>query len=149
MPFPLNNKLVPPVWVESGGKYKKLYEDAEVQVSLLQGQLAQSEAALVIAQADLATAQAQIVQDAATISSLQGQVTALTAQVASLNSQITALQAQLDAYKSFGVFFVGPITEVGGGIYVPPSWDNPVVSIDALKASAPIITITTTGGGYP
>jgi multidrug efflux pump subunit AcrA (membrane-fusion protein) len=142
MPFPLDGKTVPPVWVESGGKYKKLYQDAEVQISLLNGQIATLQAQEAALQQQLATAQAQIQQDAATIASLQGQVTAL-------NQQIAALQAQLTAYKSFGTFFWGPVTLVGGGIYIPPAFDNPVINVSVL--TSPLIwgPVTRTGGGYP
>lgn len=143
MPYPLDKKLVPPVWVESGGKYKKMYEDAEVQISLLQGQLAQTQSALATAQADLATAQAQIVQDAATIAALQGQVS-------QLQSQVTALQNQLAAYLIYGTYYWGAVSlHTTGGIYVPPSFND--VTINVSTINSPLIwgPVTRTGGGYP
>lgn len=142
MPFPLDVKTVPPVWVESGGKYKKLYQDAEVQISLLNGQIATLQAQEAALQQQLAAAQAQIQQDAATIASLQGQI-------AQLNSQIASLQQQLAAYSSYGTFFYGPITLVGGGIYVPPAYDNPIINVSTLIAQPIWGPVTRTGGGYP
>ena len=142
MPFPLDNKTVPPVWVESGGKYKKLYQDAEVQISLLNGQIATLQAQEAALQQQLVAAQAQIQQDAATIASLQGQI-------AQLNSQIASLQQQLAAYSSYGTFFWGPITLDGGGIFIPPAFENPIINVTVL--TTPLIwgPVTKTGGAYP
>jgi hypothetical protein len=130
MPYPIDNKVVPPVWVESGGKFKKLYQDAEVQISLLTGQLQQ-------AQADLATAQSQIQQDAQTIATLQVQVTALQAQIAALSDP---------AYQRY---VVARITKTGGGVYIPPSYADPTVNLSSLLGRAVSSQITRTGGGYP
>lgn len=111
-------------------------------ISSLQSQLAAAQASLAQAQAALAVAQAQIAADAITIAALQAQVT-------SLQSQVTALQAQLSAFTLFKTYFVGSVTEVGGGIYVPPSYDNPVIFTDIVKPPQVIIQVTTVGGGYP
>lgn len=111
-------------------------------ISSLQSQLAAAQASLAQTQAALAVAQAQIVTDAATIA-------ALNAQVLSLQGQVAALQAQLSAFTLFKTYFVGSVTEVGGGIYVPPSYDNPVIFTDIVKPPQVIIQVTTIGGGYP
>jgi hypothetical protein len=116
-------------------------EDTE-QITALQAQLASLQAQLAAAQAALAQAQAQIVADAATIASLQ-------AQVLILQGQVVALQAQLSAFTLFKTYFVGSVTEVGGGIYVPPSYDNPVIFTNIVKPPQVLIQVTTIGGGYP
>lgn len=121
----------------------------DAQIALLQAQVTALNSQITSLNSQIAALQAQAAQDAATIASLQGQVTALTAQVASLNSQITALQAQLDAYKLFGVFFIGPITAVGGGIYVPPSFPDETKNISVIIPNAIVTPLTTVGGGYP
>lgn len=111
-------------------------------ISSLQSQLSQAQSDLAQAQSALAVAQAQIVTDAATIASLQAQVT-------SLQGQVTALQAQLSAFTLFKTYFVGSVTEVGGGIYVPPSYDNPVIFTNIVKPPQVLIQVTTIGGGFP
>jgi chromosome segregation ATPase len=115
----------------------------QAQISSLQSQLAAAQASLAQAQAALAVAQAQIVADAQTIATLQAQVTALQAQVA-------ALQAQLAAYTLYETYFAGAVTLVGGGIYVPPAYDNPVINV-SNSIIPPRITkqVTIVGGGYP
>lgn len=107
----------------------------DAQISLLQGQVVQLNS-------QITTLQAQATQDAGTIAALQGQVV-------SLNSQITALQNQLIAYTKYKTYFAGQITLVGGGIYVPPAWDNPVISISRVKPPLMIGQYTTVGGAYP
>lgn len=161
MPFPLDKKTVPPVYVEGsgGGKYKKLYEEAEVQNSLLEGQLQQTQASLAQvqvelqqAQSDLAIAQAQVQQDAATIASLQAQVAGLQSQVASLQQQVADLEAQIASMGSPKptVFFLGEVTLVGGGIELPPSFSDATITVSNAIIPARIMgQITTVGGGYP
>ena len=107
----------------------------DAQIALLQGQVVQLNS-------QITTLQAQATQDAGTIA-------ALTAQVVSLNSQITALQNQLVAYTKYKTYFAGQITLVGGGIYVPPSWDNPVISISRVTMPLKMGQYTRIGGGYP
>lgn len=112
-------------------------------ISSLQSQLAAAQASLAQAQSALTAAQAQIAADAITIAALQSQVTALQAQVASL-------QAQLAAYTMYETYFSGDVTIVGGGIYVPPAYDNPVINV-SNSIIPPRITkqVTIVGGGYP
>lgn len=122
----------------------------DAQIALLQGQVTQLNSQITALNSQIAALQAQAAQDAATIASLQGQVTALTAQVASLNSQITALQNQLAAYSKYETYFLGDITLVGGGIYVPPSFDNPVITVsNVIIPPRKMGQYTTVGGGYP
>jgi hypothetical protein len=113
-------------------------------ISSLQTQLAQAQADLAQAQAALSAAQAQIAADAITIAALQAQVASLTAQVASLQAQIAALQNPL-----FERYIMATITEVGGGIYVPPSYNDETISVFSIIPKTIIKTITTVGGGYP
>lgn len=107
----------------------------DAQIALLQGQVNSLNS-------QIATLQSEAVQDAATIASLQGQVT-------TLNQQIAALQAQVATYKGFGQFYFGPITTVGGGIDVPPSFDDVTVNLASLKPTFFIGPVSTIGGGYP
>lgn len=121
----------------------------DAQIALLQAQVASLNSQITSLNGQIAALQAQVAADAQTIATLQGQVTALTAQVASLNAQISSLQQQLAAYKSYGTFFYGPITLVGGGIYIPPSYDNPVITVNLVKTPLRMGQYTTVGGGYP
>ena len=122
----------------------------DAQIALLQAQVSQLNSQITSLNSQIAALQAQGAQDAATIASLQGQVTALTAQVAQLNSQITALQNQLAAYTTYKTYFAGQITLVGGGIYVPPSFDNPVITVsNTIMPPRKMGQYTRTGGGYP
>jgi prefoldin subunit 5 len=122
----------------------------DAQIALLQAQVASLNSQITSLNGQIAALQAQVAADAQTIATLQGQVNALTAQVASLNAQITSLQQQLAAYKSFGKFFYGNLTLVGGGIYVPPAYDNPVITVSNLIIPPRRIgQYTTIGGGYP
>jgi polyhydroxyalkanoate synthesis regulator phasin len=125
-------------------------EDTE-QITALQAQLASLQAQLAAAQAALAQAQAQIVADAATIASLQAQVLSLQGQVATLQGQVAVLQAQIAALSSplYGRFIFASVVEVGGGIYVPPTYDDPIISVTKVHTKEIIKSITTTGGGYP
>lgn len=118
-------------------------EDTE-QITVLQAQLASLQAQLAAAQAALAQAQAQIVADAATIASLQAQVLSLQGQVAALQAQIAALSSPL-----YSRFIFASVVEVGGGIYVPPSYDDPIISVTKVHTKEIIKSVTTTGGGYP
>lgn len=121
----------------------------DAQIALLQAQVAALNLQIASLNSQIAALQAQAAADAQTIATLQGQVTALTAQVASLNAQIASLQQQLAAYSSYGTFFYGPVSLVGGGIYIPPAFDNPVINVSVL--TSPLIwgPVTRTGGGYP
>lgn len=118
-------------------------EDTE-QITALQVQLASLQAQLAAAQGELAQAQAQIVADAATIASLQAQVLSLQGQVATLQGQIAALSSPL-----YGRFIFASVVQVGGGIYVPPTYDDPIISVTKVHTKEIIKSITTTGGGYP
>lgn len=130
--------------------------------------LASLQAQLAQAQASLAAAQAQNAADAQTIAGLQAQVTALQAQVAALQAQaaidaqtIASLQAQVTALQNYinslgldkMAYFkvLTSYSEVGGGIYVPPSYNDvtvnytPVLKLEIKTLS----TYSTLGGGYP
>ena len=116
-------------------------------------------------QAQVTSLQAQAAVDAATIASLQGQITNLQGQVANLQAQVAAdaitiaglqaqvanLQAQVDALSNplYKRFVVATISLIDGGVYVPPIYDNPVISVFRITPVRRIFTITTTGGGYP
>jgi len=120
----------------------------------LQVQLSQAQADLAQAQADLAIAQAQNAADTQTIATLQGQVTSLQAQVTSLQAQVTQLQSYingmgLDKLAYFKI--LRSYSEVGGGIYVPPSYDDATVNYgDVFELQIKSLrTYSTTGGGYP
>ena len=113
-------------------------------INSLQAQLSQAQSDLAQAQASLAIAQAQIAADAVTIANLQGQVASLQAQVASLQAQVTTLSNPL-----YSRFIIASIIEVGGGIYVPPSYDDPIISLTKVNTYETAKSITTTGGGYP
>jgi len=114
-----------------------------VQLSSLQFQLDEAIADLAQAQSALAAAQAQIAADAVTIANLQSQVT-------SLQAQVTALQNQLAAYLKYQTYFAGQVTLVGGGIYVPPSYNNPVILVsNAIIPPRKMGQYTTVGGSFP
>jgi len=137
---------------------------AQAQVVTLTGQLATANATVQTLTADLATANAQIVVDTASIASLTSQlatanatIAALNGQITTLNGQIATLTAQRDAalaalYAPFYVrSFVGTITIIDGGIYVPPSYNDVTVSLTGNMPynNFKLYTITTVGGGYP
>lgn len=130
--------------------------------------LASLQAQLAQAQAALAAAQAQNAADAQTIATLQAQVTSLQAQVAALQAQavidaatIASLQAQVTSLQNYinglgldklALFkTLTSYSEVGGGIYVPPSYNDVTVNYAAVvKMTINTLTsYTTTGGGYP
>jgi len=121
----------------------------DAQIVLLQAQVVQLTSQITTLNSQITALQVQAAVDAATIAQLQGQVTALTAQVATLNNQITALQNQLIAYTKYKTYFAGQITLVGGGIYVPPAWDNPIISISRVTMPLKMGQYTTVGGAYP
>ena len=137
---------------------------AQAQVVTLTGQLATANATVQTLTADLATANAQIVVDTALIASLTSQLAAANATIATLNGQITTLNAtivtltaQRDTalaalYAPFYVrSFVGTVTIIDGGIYVPPSYSDVTVTLNGYIPynQNKIFTITTVGGGYP
>jgi hypothetical protein len=143
-PFRTNN-LPKLVTTTSTGKVVDLTDYG--LVTSLQSQLTQAQSDLAIAQASLAQAQAQIVVDATTISSLQSQVTSLQSEVIALQNQINNLG--LDKIVQFKI--IGSYSELGGGIYVPPSYDNLTVNytpVFQLKIKT-VPTYSTVGGGYP
>jgi len=113
----------------------------------LQAQLSQAQADLAQAQAALAIAQAQNTADAQTIAALQAQVTSLQAQVAQLQGYINGLG--LDKLAYFKI--LRSYSEVGGGIYVPPSYNDVAVNYTSTVRLAikTVPTYSTTGGGYP
>jgi len=113
-------------------------------ISSLQAQLLQAQADLATAQASLAAAQAQNAADAITIANLQRQVTSLQAQIVTLQNQIAALSNPL--YLRYPM---ASITEVGGGIFVPPYYENEIISVGSIIPKRLIASITTVGGGYP
>lgn len=128
----------------------RISDDASsAKLTALKSQLSYVQGQLETAQTALAQAQAQIVADAVTIASLQSQVLSLQGQVTSLQAQVTALQAQLSAFTLFKTYFVGSVTEVGGGIYVPPSYDNPVIFTDSIISPQIIKQVVVSSGGYP
>lgn len=133
---------------------------AQAQVVTLTGQLVTANASIQTLTTDLATANAQIVVDTALIASLTAQLAAANATVAALNSQITTLNAQIVALNAViasltGPFYVrsylGPITIIDGGIYVPPTFDDVTITLtNTMIIPAKLIaTVTTTVGGYP
>ena len=133
---------------------------AQAQVVTLTGQLATANASVQTLTADLATANAQIVVDTASIASLTAQLAAANATVAALNGQITTLNAQIVALNATiasltGPFyvrsFIGTVTTVGGGIYVPPSYNDATVTLNGFVPynNIKLFTITKTAGGYP
>ena len=132
---------------------------AQAQVVALTGQLATANATVQTLTADLATANAQITVDTALIASLTAQLAAANATIAALNGQITTLNAQIVALNAIiasltGPFYVrsyvGTITADGGGIYVPPSYNDVTVTLNGyMPYNNKLFTITTVGGGYP
>ena len=133
---------------------------AQAQVVTLTGQLAVANADVQSLTADLATANAQITVDTALIASLTAQLAAANATIATLNGQITTLNAQIVTLNAViasltGPFyvrsFVGTITTVGGGVYIPPSYSDVTVSLNGFiqYKNIKLFTITTTAGGFP
>jgi len=137
---------------------------AQAQVASLTAQLATANASIATLTADLATANATIAARDATITSLNSQLTTANNTISTLNGQITTLNAQivtLTAQRDAAIAaltapyyirsFLGPVTIIDGGIYVPPSYNDVTVSLSGyIPYSAKIIfSITTTGGGYP
>jgi hypothetical protein len=133
---------------------------AQAQVVTLTGQLVTANASIQTLTTDLATANAQIVVDTALIASLTAQLAAANATIAALNSQITTLNAQIVALNAViasltGPFyvrsFVGTITTVGGGVYIPPSYSDVTVTLSGYIPynTNRIFNITTVGGGFP
>ena len=116
-------------------------------IASLQAQLSQAQADLAQAQAELAIAQAQNAADAQTIATLQGQVTSLQAQVTQLQNYINNLGLDKLAYFRM----LPSYSEVGGGIYVPPSYNDVTVNYTSTVQLAikTVPTYSTTGGGYP
>jgi len=116
-------------------------------IANLQAQLAQAQSDLAQAQSALAAAQAQNVADAATIAALNAQVISLQAQVVALQNYINGLG--LDKIAQFKM--IKSYVESGGGIYVPPSYDNPTVNYTPVfqLTIKTIPTYSTVGGGYP
>ena len=83
--------------------------------------------------------QAQAVIDAATIVSLNAQIVSLQSQVASLSGR-------------YPVLFYTNITTIDDNFYVPPSFENLIISITNAWKLPPVpayTNITTVGGGYP
>lgn len=124
----------------------QVLEDTE-QITALQAQLASLQAQLAAAQGALAQAQAQIVADAVTIASLQAQVASLQAQVVALQNQINNLG--LDKIAQFKI--IGSYSELGGSIYVPPSYENLIVNYTPIfKWQVKTLSLyTTIGGAFP
>lgn len=133
---------------------------AQAQVVTLTGQLATANATVQSLTADLATANAQIVVDTALIASLTSQLASANATIATLNGQITTLNAQIVALNAtiasltgpyYVRSFIGTITTVGGGIYVPPSYSDVTVTLNGFVPynNIKLFTITTTAGGFP
>lgn len=135
----------------------------QAQVVTLTGQLATANANVQTLTADLATANAQIVVDTALITSLTTQLATANATIATLNSQITTLNAtivtltaQRDAalaalYAPFYIrSFIGTITTIGDGIYIPPSYSDVTVTLSGFIPynDNKLFIITTVGGGY-
>lgn len=108
--------------------------------------LLQAQAQVVTLTADLATANAQIVVDTALISSLTAQLAAANAQIVALNAIIASLTGPFYVRS-----FVGTITTVGGGIYIPPSYSDVTVTLNGYIPynNNKLFTITTVGGGFP
>lgn len=93
-------------------------------------------------EAQIAVLEAEAVVDDATIASLQSQVV-------SLQSQVASLQSQLD--KAFRSVIINVFSTTGGGIYVPPAYDNLTVNYTSMVRLSPYIinTFAKTVGGYP
>jgi len=124
------------------------------QVTALQSQLAVAEAQLAQAQAQVVLLQGQVTQDALTISGLESQLLSAQSQVSVLQAEVTSLEAQIAALQAPNYFrlFLGSVTLVGGGVYVPPSYDAVTVQVTSLSIATrkpKLGSITTLGGGYP
>jgi len=130
----------------------------EAEVASLSAQLTSAQASLTQAQAQvttltgqLAAAQAQAQADASTISGLQSQLSAAQSQVTALTAQVAALQAQVAALQApnYVRVFIGPVVQVGGGIYIPPSYNDVTLTISTAPYKPKLFPVTLTGGGYP
>ena len=93
-------------------------------------------------EAQIAVLEAEALVDDATIVSLN-------AQMGSLQSGVASLQSQLD--KAFRSVIINVFSTTGGGIYVPPAYDNLTVNYTSIIKLPPTIinTFATTGGGSP
>lgn len=127
-----------------------------ITIAALQAQVTSLQNQITSLQAQVTSLQAQAAADAATIASLQGQVATLTAQVTSLQSQVTTLTAQVASLqaqlsKIFKAILIDVYAESGGGIYVPPVYDNLTIDFTSYVRLNPYIinTYASTGGGYP
>ena len=143
-------------------------QSVETQLTTDTTELDALQAQILSLQAQLAVAQAQNAADAQTIAGLQAQVTALQAQVAALQAQaaidaqtIASLQVQVTALQNYinslgldkMAYFkvLTSYSEVGGGIYVPPSYNDVTVNYTpVLKLEIKTLpTYSTLNGGYP
>lgn len=133
--------------VKNGSTTKVVIMTDTTLVSSLEAQLTQAQSDLAQAQSALAVAQAQNVADAATIAALNAQVISLQAQVVALQTYINGLG--LDKIAQFKM--IKSYVQSGGGIYVPPSYDNPVVNYTPVfKLSIKTLpAYTISGGGFP
>ena len=112
-------------------------------------QIAQLEAQIDSLNAQIDSLEAEAVVDEAEVASLQAQVWSLQSQVASLTAGTASLQSQLD--KAFRSVIINVFSTTGGGIYVPPAYDNLTVNYTSIVKLPPTIinTFATTGGGSP
>lgn len=136
---------------------------AQAQVISLTAQLATANASIATLTTQLATANAIIATRDATITSLNSQlatanatITTLNSQITTLNGQIVTLTAQRDAalaalYAPFWTrSFMGTVTTIGDGIYIPPSYSDVTVTLSGFIPynDNKLFIITTVGGGY-
>ena len=152
---PQSGRITPEEGIVSSGTE---VEDLLTQIAALQSQVNQLQAQAAVDAATIASLQGQITNLQGQVASLQAQVAAdaitiagLQAQVVSLQAQVASLQAQVNALSNplYKRFVVATISLIDGGVYVPPIYDNPVISVFRITPIRRIFTITTTGGGYP
>lgn len=143
----LSNSTTTSMVVADSSQVKAL----QAQLTVAQNDLATAQATVLSLSAQLASAQAQVAQDAVTISTLQSQLSSAQSQVTALTAQVAALQAQVAALQApnYVRVFIGPVVEVGGGIYIPPSYSDVTLSISTTPYKPKLFPVTTTGGGYP
>lgn len=145
---PLSGRITPEEGIVSSGTE---VEDLLTQIAALQSQVNQLQAQAAVDAATIASLQGQITNLQGQVANLQAQVAADAITIAGLQAQVANLQAQVDALSNplYKRFVVATISLIDGGVYVPPIYDNPVISVFRITPVRRIFTITTTGGGYP
>lgn len=126
-------------------------EALQAQLTTTQNDLATAQAQVTSLSTQLASAQAQVALDAVTISTLQSQLSSAQSQVTALSAQVANLTAQVAALSASPVIKLLSVSASGGGIYVPPSFNDVTVTLSAIHTVTPKLrtSMTTSGGGYP